>query len=236
MCGRVKLAGDWSEVGADLPWVVFDEMKTLLSGMRTYNVAPTDDLIVVTSADRPRKMRWGLLPFWAKSTKGKPLINARVETVEKKPAFRHAFKKYRCLIPVTGFYEWTSEMGRKQPYLFSQKDQHLYFAGLYSKWKDPEDQTLHSCTIITTEARGEIERYHHRMPLALEASDFEDWVDPNTPTERLHEILENPIPPAEVMKVSDRVNYVKYDDPACARPFDFKAPDPEGCPTQDQKS
>ena len=166
-------------------------------------------------------MRWGLVPFWAKTQKGKPLINARVETAATKPAFRNSFKSRRCLIPVTGFYEWTSEMGKKQPYLFSGDERFLVFAGLHAKWRDPEnDRVLRSCVILTTKAQGESERYHDRMPLALPSECFEDWVCPDTPPERLMEILGNPVPPQQVTRVGMRVNHVKNDDPECCRPLD----------------
>jgi putative SOS response-associated peptidase YedK len=143
-----------------------------------------------------RVVRWGLVPFWAKDPKiGSRMINARSETVDSKPAFRHAFKRRRCLLPADGYYEWqrpdgSSEdkplgKGAKQPYFITRGDGGpLAFAGLYELWRDaelPEDHErawLWTATIITTSAPDELGKIHDRMPMVIEPSRWPDWLDP----------------------------------------------------------
>ncbi|WP_369373400.1 SOS response-associated peptidase [Streptomyces sp. cg36] len=171
----------------------------------SWNVAPTDDVwAVLERAARDgdgdaapgrqlRPLRWGLVPSWAKDVKaGARMINARVETVHEKPAFRRAFARHRCLLPADGFYEWeqAEDPGtgkvRKQPYFIHPEDDGVMaLAGLYAYWRDPavdrdDDPAawLVSCTIITTEATDEAGRVHPRMPLALTKDHYDAWLDP----------------------------------------------------------
>jgi putative SOS response-associated peptidase YedK len=155
------------------------------------------------SADAPsgvarelRVVRWGLVPFWAKDPKiGSRMINARAETVSSKPAYRHAFKRRRCLLPADGYYEWQlpdgSEAdtpggkGPKQPYFICRGDGGpLAFAGLYELWRDaalPDDHErawLWTATIITTSAPDELGKIHDRMPMVIEPARWADWLDP----------------------------------------------------------
>jgi putative SOS response-associated peptidase YedK len=145
-----------------------------------------------------RVVRWGLVPFWAKDPKiGSRLINARVETVATKPAFRHAFKRNRCLLPADGYYEWQrpdgtsqdepgrSGGGAKQPYYITRGDGGpLAFAGLYELWRDPELPDDHerawlwTATIITTSAPDDLGRIHDRMPMVIDPDRWADWLDP----------------------------------------------------------
>jgi len=143
-----------------------------------------------------RVVRWGLVPFWAKDPKiGSRMINARAETVDSKPAYRHAFKRRRCLLPADGYYEWqrpdgSSEdrpagAGAKQPYFITRGDGGpLAFAGLYELWRDaalPEDHErawLWTATIITTSAPDELGKIHDRMPMVIEPHRWSDWLDP----------------------------------------------------------
>jgi putative SOS response-associated peptidase YedK len=142
-----------------------------------------------------RVVRWGLVPFWAKDPKiGSRMINARAETVSSKPAFRHAFKRRRCLLPADGYYEWqrpdgseadTPGKGPKQPYFICRGDGGpLAFAGLYELWRDaalPDDHErawLWTATIITTSATDELGKIHDRMPMVIEPARWADWLDP----------------------------------------------------------
>ncbi len=165
-----------------------------------YNVAPTKPVYaVVTREERElRVLRWGLVPFWAKDPKiGSRLINARAETVDAKPAFRHAFKRRRCLLPADGYYEWQRPDGSssdaaggrggaaKQPYFITRGDGGpLAFAGLYELWRDPalpddhERALLWTATIITTSAPDDLGRIHDRMPMVIERDRWPDWLDP----------------------------------------------------------
>lgn len=133
-----------------------------------------------------RLVRWGLVPFWAKDTKGgSRMINARAETVASKPAFRAAFARRRCLIPADGYYEWQTEGKEKKPFYIRRSDGGiLAFAGLYELWhdrdltEDDENAWYWSATIITTDATDEVGRIHDRTPMVIARDDWADWLDP----------------------------------------------------------
>src|SRR5665647_1301278 len=117
----------------------------------SWNVAPTDPVYAVVQREkrRLRVLRWGLVPSWSKDAKGGArLINARMESVKDKPAFRKAFATRRCLLPADGYYEWKQDGTTKQPYFVTAADP-LAMAGLYEHWKSPEGEWLSTCTVIT---------------------------------------------------------------------------------------
>ena len=126
-------------------------------------------------------MRWGLVPMWWK----KPLkelpstFSARSETAHEKPMFRSAFKRNRCLVPASGFYEWKRSGKEKQPYHISTAHGlPMTFAGLWEKWTDPESgDEVRSCTILTTEANAFMAEIHNRMPVILEPRQFAAWLE-----------------------------------------------------------
>lgn len=181
MCGRFTQRYTWAEVHAFLS--VFGTPRNL---QPHYNIAPTDTVDVIRlGKDGKRElvpMRWGLIPaWWKKSPKEMPAtFNARAESVADKPMFRDAFKERRCIIPASGFYEWTGDKGNKQPHLFTAADGSpiLAFAGLWDRWRDPAtgDHIL-SCTIIVCSASTWMETYHDRMPVILDEKDFDGWLD-----------------------------------------------------------
>ena len=163
---------------------------------QTPDAAP-DETAASGVARELRVVRWGLVPFWAKDPKiGSRLINARAETVASKPAFRHAFKRNRCLLPADGYYEWQrpdgssqdepgGKGGVKQPYFITRGDGGpLAFAGLYELWRDaalPDDHErawLWTATIITTSAPDDLGQIHDRMPMVIEPDRWADWLDP----------------------------------------------------------
>jgi len=155
-----------------------------------HNVAPTRDVYVVSQGDSGRRMRvmhWGLVPAWAKDVSGASrLINARAETVAEKPSFRSAYRRRRCIIPVDGFYEWTTTPGesRKQPmFIHSSNGEPLAFAGLHEFWRPSgsavRDPGLFSCCIITCAANEFITSIHDRMPVILARDDWETWLAPD---------------------------------------------------------
>jgi putative SOS response-associated peptidase YedK len=164
-----------------------------------YNVAPTQEIPVIVLQEDERhikKRHWGLVPFWAKDISiGSRMINARVETVTSKPAFRAALKQRRCLIPANGFYEWFGKSGNKQPYYFHlPSGEPFAFAGLYEIWEDkeapPEAGPYKSCTIITTNASESVKDIHNRMPLILKPEAYEEWLDPsNKEPAKIEELL-----------------------------------------------
>ena len=145
-----------------------------------FNVCPTDTIHAVTSSEGERRlqsMRWGFVPRWAKSPgEGRPLINARAETVAEKPAFRSAVER-RCLIPASGYYEWTKgpEGARLPWFIHPAAGGILALAGIWQDW-EREGSMIRSCAIITCAAKGDLADLHHRMPVIVEPEDWPLWL------------------------------------------------------------
>jgi putative SOS response-associated peptidase YedK len=153
-----------------------------------YNITPGQPVAVVrTGSDGQRRvgaLRWGLVPFWAKdATIGRRLVNARLETLTDKPAFREAAARRRCLIAASGFYEWSAAArGGRQPFFVrAAAEPLLAFAGLWERWRGPDAQTLETCVIVTTAANPLLASIHDRMPVALAREDQPLWLDPHVP-------------------------------------------------------
>jgi putative SOS response-associated peptidase YedK len=146
----------------------------------SWNVAPTDPgYAVVQSKEGVRQLRvlrWGLVPSWSKDPKGGArMINARMESVKEKPAFRKAYASRRCLVPADGYYEWKQEGAEKQPWYLSTPDP-LTMAGLYEHWKSPEGEWLSTFTIITTSAPDDLGEIHDRTPLLVPKEHWATWL------------------------------------------------------------
>lgn len=145
-----------------------------------FNVCPTQPIPVVTSdgGRRLRAMRWGFLPAWYKTpTDGPLIINARSDTIATKPAFREAVRSRRCLIPASGFYEWSEGPGGSRlPWYFTRADgQPMVFAGVWQRW-EREGQAHDTCAIVSTEAGPGMAGLHHREPVLLEPADWPLWL------------------------------------------------------------
>ncbi len=208
-----------------------------------YNVAPTATVAAVVSRhDQPddtptrrvRLMRWGLVPPWVKAApdgtpenKGPLLINARAEKVTTSPAFRASAKSKRCLVPMDGYYEWkpnpdtpAGKKARKTPfYMYRADGEPLFMAGLWSVWRPEKDAApLLSCTIITTDAVGELAEIHDRMPLVVDQRDWDRWLDPDEPAAA--ELLSAPpdISGIDLREVSTLVNNVRNNGPELIEP------------------
>ena len=187
-----------------------------------YNIAPTQMIPVVLEQSGERvieSLRWGLIPSWSKDESiGSKMINARAETLAEKPSFRDAFKKHRCIIPASGFYEWQKQSkGAKQPFYFRMKDKDVFgFAGLYEQWLDKETgEQIETFTIITTEANKVLEPIHERMPVILKSKDYDQWLDAKEKdTSELQKLLA-PYPSEEMKSyaVSKSVNSPSKDSP-----------------------
>jgi putative SOS response-associated peptidase YedK len=221
MCGRFTQNYTWDEVHDFLS--VFGPPRNL---QPRYNIAPTTIVDVIRLGEHGRElvpMRWGLIPgWWKKTAREMPAtFNARAETVAEKPMFRNAFKQRRCIVPASGFFEWTGEKAAKQPHMFTAADGSpvLAFAGLWDRWRDPVsgDEIL-SCTIIVSGASAWMEPYHDRMPVLLEAKDFDAWLDGSLGPEALKPAAESVL--RESM-VSPRLNRtgVGDDDPTIIEPL-----------------
>jgi putative SOS response-associated peptidase YedK len=214
MCGRFTTKMTWAELVALYRLTLAAPPHNMRP---VYNVCPTDPTDVVIAKDGSREllqMRWGLIPrWWNKPLKEAKIatFNARVETVETKPFFRDAFKRTRCLIPMSGYFEWQDTPGGKQPWYFSARDGSpvLTAAGLWDEWKNRETgERLKSCTMIITEPNGFVSEVHDRMPALLTEEQFDPWLSGRAGVEYL-----KPAPNAYLQRwsVSKRVNSSKAD-------------------------
>ncbi|NNG12141.1 MAG: SOS response-associated peptidase [Halobacteria archaeon] len=192
----------------------------------SYNVAPSQMVSAVRAADRHREMvllRWGLIPSWAKETRvGYRMINARAETVADKPAYRAAFRRRRCLIPADGFYEWQQTGTGKQPWYIRMKQGGVFaFAGLWEHWEG-KDEVVESCNIIVTEANASVRPVHDRMPVIIDPSDYELWLDLKIQQADALNPLLRPYPAGEMIAypVSKGVNSPANNDAHCIEAVD----------------
>ena len=216
-----------------------------------FNVAPTKEVYAVMerrpskdSEEPPqrqlRSLRWGLIPSWAKDPSiGSRMINARVETVAEKPAYRKAFATRRCLLPADGYYEWyvlederagegSRTKPRKQPFYIHPADGSVIaMAGLYEIWRDPTrseddpDRFRWTCTVLTTTAEDDLGRIHDRMPLLVDRENYTAWLDP-APGDR--DLLAGMLVPAapgrlEAYPVSTLVSNVRNNGPELVEPL-----------------
>ena len=166
------------------------------------------------------RLRWGLVPGrWAEKKSGGPLINARVESLAKQPAFAESFRERRCLIPADGFYEWLTDERGKRPVWLSRPDGELFaFAGIWAELRRQED-VLHSCAIVTCPPNALIRPIHDRMPVVLDPGAERAWLDPDgSPEELLGLLAPAPEDALVVREVSDLVNDVREDGPALIEP------------------
>ncbi|WJH37092.1 SOS response-associated peptidase [Paenibacillus sp. CC-CFT747] len=212
MCGRFALTNDLNEI-----LKAFHINRNEYEGYdKRFNIPPTTEIPAVIAADDKRVLRgfkWGLIPFWSKDGKSSySMINARAETIQKKPAYRNLLDRRRVIIPSSGYFEWKKIGSEKQPYLFQLKSGTPFgLAGLYDTWRSPEDETVWSCTIIATEPNEVAKKVHDRMPVILDESGMDTWLDPAMMDKDVLTSLLMPFP-ADKMRsfpVSKAVNNVK---------------------------
>ena len=228
MCGRYRLSRRKQIIAEH-----FDASPGEQDWSPRYNVAPTQPVPVVRQHPKePRRvlslMRWGLIPSWAKGTSGSAgMINARSETAAAKPAFRDSMKFRRCLVPADGFYEWRRSGTTKQPFCFEVNDGELFaFGGLWDRWRDPSEQWIWSCSVLTTTPNTVTSAVHDRMPVILSGDDYDLWLDPEMTNIGVLSDLLTPFD-ARLMRsypVSSRINQVQNDDAECARPVELELP------------
>ncbi len=229
MCGRFSLS-DTRRLASRYARFIFPEHEGA-----HYNIAPTQDVLAVTTSSIPRAvhLRWGLVPAWSRgpgdARAGARLINARVESIGERPAFRDAVEtNRRCVIFADGFYEWSGPShGRgRLPYHIHAHDRAPFaFAGLWDVWYPQEGgEPLRTCTIITVPARASLARVHDRMPAIVDDEAVDIWLTPgDIPSPRIGRLLNAfDVDALELTRVSTRVNSVKNDDPSLLEP---QAPD-----------
>lgn len=221
MCGRYTLKADRTQIAR-----LFG-LEDLPRFEPRYNLGPTQDGLVVRPGGEPGTrtaalLRWGLIPPWTREGHSGPLlINARGETAASKPAFRDAFRNRRCLVVADGFYEWTRTRTVRVPHHFTVRHGELFaMAGLWERWHPPgaeAGERLETFTILTTSANDLVTPHHDRMPVILDPTLYDDWLNPLVHDVEVVQRMLKPFPAMEmaVRRVSHRVNSVAHDDPGC---------------------
>ena len=220
MCGRFNLRTPLTVLAEKF---LFDLGPLAKEAFRPrYNIAPTQYIAAVRLDSQGKRqlamLHWGLIPSWAKDTKiGYSTINARGDTVATKPAFRSAFKKRRCLVLADGFYEWEKTGKVKLPWLYEvDGGKPFAFAGLWEWWQPAgAEKSLESCTIVTTDANELASQVHNRMPVILDAEDYDGWLAGE-------DIPLIPFPPERMTArpISTYVNNARNEGPECIKPRD----------------
>lgn len=222
MCGRFALLAPGEVIAATF------ELDTAPEPLAArYNIAPTQPVLAVrqSSEGHGREaalFRWGLIPSWAKDIRmGARMINARSETVAEKPSFRAAFKRRRCLIPASGFYEWQKLGNKKQPvYIHPQGEELFAFAGLWETWQGADGSYLETCTVLTTTPNELMAPIHNRMPVIVEPADFDTWLYPQPdPSIGLHLLRPYAAEKMAHYPVSTTVNSPRNETPECIAPL-----------------
>ena len=215
MCGRYSLVASIADLEGRFG---FDGADVAYSP--SYNVAPTQGVLTLVAENEARRavrMRWGLIPSWAREASiGSRMINARAETVAEKPSFRTALRRRRCLVLADGFYEWRRTSAGKRPMRITMASGEPFaFAGLWDTWRNPQEETVTSCTIITTVANDLLRPIHDRMPVILPRDAEEFWLDHDVrEPEVLREVLIPYTPDAlAAYEVSTLVNSPANDGP-----------------------
>lgn len=217
MCGRYTLAVPAGELVEtfDVPALQFDWLPR-------YNIAPGQLVPVLAEDSRGRRiglLEWGFVPAW-KDEPGRPMINARAETVASKPTFREAFARRRCLVPADGFFEWHE----RRPYWIHPREGGLVcFAGVWESWRRPGREPRHTLAILTTAANEDVQALHDRMPVVIAAADRSVWLSGGGAGDR-HEDLQKLLRPATPgtfvhHEVSKRVNRTAEDDAELIAPL-----------------
>lgn len=218
MCGRVVQEIPKAELQKQFAVAAIDSIDEVYF---RYNIGPTSRLVMVLNEDGEKTakyMRWGLVPSWVKNLNdfNATTFNARSETVESSKVYAASFKRRRCIVPVSGYYEWKKLPDKtKQPYYF--KPRHgsvLALAGLWDRTTLNDGTLLESCTVLTCEPNNVTAEYHNRMPVILMATEWDNWLEPSTPPEHLRALMQ-PIHEdfLKIIKVSTAVGNVRNDSP-----------------------
>lgn len=216
MCGRFYVTRPPASIAA-----LFSAAGPTPNAAPRWNVAPTQDSLVVrfNPEDRTRHLgllRWGLVPRWAKDMSiGSRMINARGESIAEKPAFRDAFARRRCIVPVDGFYEWREKRPGQAKQAFAvalTSGAPMALAGLWEGWRAPDGSILRSFTIVTTEANAKLRALHERMPVVLDPDAWPLWLGGEPKGDPQTVLQPAPSDWFSVWPVAARVGNVRNDD------------------------
>lgn len=218
MCGRYNLISD---ARALIDHFEIEQSLIEPAGWQPcFNIAPGQSIPIVRNTGKGRELllaRWGLVPKWSReSTVKYSTINARAETVAEKPAYRQAYRRQRCLIPATGFYEWARNGEQKTPYHICKPDGSLFaLAGIWDHWQG-DGEAFDSCSIIVTGANRQMHRIHDRMPVILDETYYKVWMNPAAAHDaQLKALLVPYTGELRLYPVSRAVNSPKNNDARC---------------------
>lgn len=219
MCGRFNVTSD------PLSQLLMELVGMPHPGPDNFNAAPTEMITVLrlSATGEPElvSLRWWLTPYWTRAPSAKySMFNARSETAHKSPAFREPFKKRHCVVPVSGFYEWTRQRGQKLPYyITAQEAPGLLLAGLWDRWTNRETgEVIESFAVLTAAASRSMEFVHNPQPVMLSLAQAHDWLDSGNPDHS--ELLAPHIPLILVaIPVSTHVNNARHKDTRCVEPI-----------------
>jgi len=226
MCGRAYETYTEEELAVQF----LNRRPLRLEGFRpTYNLAPTQQAPVVFVRDGEPTidlLRWGLVPFWARSLEAVArysLINARGEEIVDKRSYARAFRSRRCIVPLSGFYEWRRDGKRKRPFAIHLRDRPIMpVAGVWECWQPKDAPTpLLSFAVVTTRANPRMAEIHDRMPVILADDEIAHWLDPEVhEPERLLPLI-RPCPSEwlTAYEVSTAVNSPSHDSPDLLKPM-----------------
>jgi putative SOS response-associated peptidase YedK len=217
MCGRFTLTRSAAEIAEHFGLAAAPALTP------RFNVAPTQRVLAVRApapgAREAVALHWGLVPFWASHARDAARhINARVETLTERPAFREAAERRRCLVPADGFYEWRGARREREPFYVALAQGELFaMAGLWERWQEPSGALLESVAIVTTAATQNLAPLHDRMPLLVDPAGYDAWLDP---AQRDVAAVLARLPSTRggalrLRRVSTRVNDIRNDDARC---------------------
>jgi len=226
MCGRFNV-----ETSPLTRWLL-EVLGVGHPGPDNHNAAPTEAIAVLRAAAlgdlEIARMRWWLTPHWSKEISTRySMFNARRETLATSPAFREPFRRHRCIVPVSGFYEWTGKAPGKVPWYIRPHDEAgLLLAGIWDRWTNPADgATLDSFAVVTTDAHPAMCFVHSRQPVMLGIESARRWIDPASAVASLVDLLEPALPyPLDAVPVSSHVNNARHKDPRCTEPIGAAVP------------
>lgn len=218
MCGRYTITKRPEDIRKLIPF------RGDTSGFKPrFNLAPTQKAPVITMDGQWHWMRWGLIPSWAKDAAlGAKMINARSETVAVKPAFKRLLTSHRCLVPADGFYEWKALGSKKQPYYCQLNAGALFcFAGLWDRWRTPTGEEWETFTLLTAPANAAMQQIHHRMPVILDESNRDAWIQGRLSNAKGSEVWHASLAGLNLtfFAVHPRVNRAAHDAPDCLEPL-----------------
>ena len=217
MCGRFNVTSD------PMTELFMDFVGQPFEGTTRLNVAPRTQAWIIrrdeTEDLEPAQAQWWLIPNWVKEVSYEySMFNARSEKAARSPAFRGPFRSRRCVVPITGFYEWVNRNGQKQPYFVHAPEHNgLMLAGLWDRWHNPNgEDVLDSFTILTTNVVPDLKFLHHRQPVLLGRREADEWLATDTPTKSLQELCRPQLPyEVSVSPVSPYVNNVRNQGEEC---------------------